>query len=65
MLLQNWVERVLNFADLGDGEPNYLAFVDPQIGWANGDLLSRDVVVDKSLDDFSETALDAGHEREV
>lgn len=65
MLLQNDAEQIPDLVYLEYGESKFLASVGMRVQRASGDLPPCSIVHGRYLDDVSEAALDAGHNRRV
>lgn len=65
MLLPSDAKQILEFVDLEDVEPEFLASVDLRIEMANSDLLLCSKVVDRNFDDVFAAAIDVGQDRRV
>lgn len=65
MLLRTCAERILDLADLENGELDFLASVLLRIGKAHGDHLLCHAIVDKNFEDVLDTALNAENHRRV
>lgn len=65
MVLQNGAKRILDFVDLQDTKPVLVASIGLWVAAASDDLLPRDNVVYRDLDDVFRTVLDVGENRKV
>lgn len=65
MLLENCTKQTLDFVDLENGKPSFLASVGLRVKGGIGDLLFCEMVVDRNLDDVFRTAFDVNYDRRV
>lgn len=65
MLLRSGAERTLNSVDVANREPSYFTSVRLRVKEASSDLLSCETIVDRTLGDVFETALEVDYDKRV